>query len=143
MSALKGYGGTGQPDYPPPNRYRAGQPADLSLQLHRVTRCPAADSACNGPKEGECMGLCDMPVQFAGPEPDENERTLDWLVSETVVTGDDGNAGLGVYTYSPETPLRARIMDAAADGLDWVLDHLWWFAAGLVAAGAPLVWSLK
>jgi len=104
------------------NRYRAGQPADLSLQLHRVQ---------------------DMPIDFAGHEPDENERTLDWLVPETVVTGDDGNVGLGVYTYSPETPLRARIMDAAADGLDWVLDRIWWFAAGLVAAGAPLVWSLK
>lgn len=67
------------------NRYRAGQPADLSHMLHRYTQCPAASSACNGPKEGDCLGFCTlhrahpsqvervnaMPIQFAGDEPVE------------------------------------------------------------------------
>ena len=42
MSALLGHGGTGQPTYP----------------KIKKPRCPAASSGCNGPKEGECMGLC-------------------------------------------------------------------------------------
>jgi hypothetical protein len=51
------------------------------VQPEKITRCEAASSGCNGPKEGECMGLCPpraragapyiapMPVQFAGEEP--------------------------------------------------------------------------
>lgn len=57
-----------------------------------MTRCPFASSGCNGPIEGECVGLClhravintetmtrpvvvikgkveELPVQFAEPEP--------------------------------------------------------------------------
>ena len=34
-----------------------------------MTRCPAASSGCNGPREGECMGLC-HPIKFAGKEPE-------------------------------------------------------------------------
>lgn len=26
-----------------------------------MTRCPFASSGCNGPKEGECLGLCMKP----------------------------------------------------------------------------------
>lgn len=102
------------------NRYRAGQPADLSHMLHRVIVCPY--NGCNYP-EGGCSGDCSLdsvdwhtparlPIQFAGPEPEE-------------------------------TPLRARVMDAAADAFDWVLDRLWVGSVVLVVAVGLLVWSLR
>lgn len=47
------------------NRYRAGQPADLSLQLHRVQ---------------------DMPIDFAGPEPTHVETASVEDVSPDVLS---------------------------------------------------------
>lgn len=102
------------------NRYRAGQPADLSQILHRPMACPF--NGCNYP-EGGCSGDCSldsaswhtparMPIQFSGPEPSE-------------------------------TPLRARIMDACADALDYVLDRLWVGAVVIVSVVAALVWSMS
>lgn len=132
------------------NRYRAGQPADLSHMLHRYTQCPAADSACNGPKEGECAGLCDypsgMPVQFAGDEPDEIEMRRDRLIYGTSFSVDGKRidpTSIYIMLEPTETPLRARIIDAAADALDWVLDRLWVGSVVLVVAVGLLVWSLR
>lgn len=57
-----------------------------------MTRCPYPGSGCNGPKEADCVGLpaCfwlsfhresdnterdeEMPVQFAGPEPEQEPK---------------------------------------------------------------------
>lgn len=45
--------------------------------------CPATSSGCNGPHEGECMGLCThrvnrpvqrMNVEFAGSEPEPEKK---------------------------------------------------------------------
>lgn len=102
------------------NRYRAGQPADLSPMLHRPMVCPF--NGCNYP-EGECSGDCSldsgswhtparMPIQFAGPEP-------------------------------AEPPLSVVLMDAAADALDWLLARLWVAAGVLVVGVVAIAWSMS
>jgi hypothetical protein len=37
------------------------------VQPEQITRCESADSACNGPKEGECIGLCPPRARAGAP----------------------------------------------------------------------------
>lgn len=39
--------------------------------------CQFASSGCNGPKEGDCLGLClhRLPIEFAEPEPKDSRTT--------------------------------------------------------------------
>lgn len=146
------------------NRYRAGQPADLSHMLHRYTQCPAANSGCNGPKEGECAGLCDypsgMPVQFAGPEPSEDDPQ--YREFNRGLQNDTRRLGIVMhpdteiyYPPSSETPMKGpywtmtridRIKDAGRDLVGAIVDlliHPMILAVVLVVAVGLLVWSLR